>query len=282
MGAISCRTIRIGHAADPETACRAYALVTGQVDLEGIRFEHLFEDPESLNAMMLDDKLDVADASVHALGCLVDRCSIIPETIRMFDGGPFLFAREPVVRDYLKRKSLAVPGEFSLSALLVPLLMNHYEFEVIHMPGDEIPGAIRDGGVDAGLLESGPADKPSIEMPHRILDLSELWWERSGFPHLPRSVTLLRHHLPLDTRLSLGRIIRRALGYMREHWRETLVYASSRFSSARLPSQPATPALTPVAADADSCREQVEQVQALLSMAAAEQIIPSGSEMDCI
>ena len=53
------KVIRVGHSPDPDDAFMFYAMTKGKLREDGLRFEHVLEDIETLNQWALEGRLEV-------------------------------------------------------------------------------------------------------------------------------------------------------------------------------------------------------------------------------
>jgi 1,4-dihydroxy-6-naphthoate synthase len=58
--------IRIGHSPDPDDAFMFWALAKDRIPAEGLTFEHVLRDIETLNRWAVDGKLEITAISLHA------------------------------------------------------------------------------------------------------------------------------------------------------------------------------------------------------------------------
>src|SRR4051812_30104514 len=95
--------IRLGHSPDPDDAFMFYGLAREKVDTEGLRFEHLLEDIETLNQRAFRGELEVTALSLHAYVHLADKYIMLNTGASMGDGyGPMVIAREPFRPEFLE------------------------------------------------------------------------------------------------------------------------------------------------------------------------------------
>jgi 1,4-dihydroxy-6-naphthoate synthase len=112
--------IRIGHSPDPDDAFMFYALTAGKVKAEGIEVEHVLEDIESLNRRARTGELDVTAVSAATYVMVHERYRMMDPGASMGKGyGPILVAKEPVARQDLEKKVVAIPGSHTTAALLL-------------------------------------------------------------------------------------------------------------------------------------------------------------------
>src|SRR5438045_1939537 len=144
-------TIHLAHSPDSDDAFMFYALADGQIDTQGIEYVHELQDIETLNGRALRGELDVTAVSIHAYAYLSDRYALLPHGASMGDGyGPMLVARQPMTREEIAGKRVAVPGMMTSAYLALKLFQP--DFLPIVVAFDQIGQVVQDGEVDAGLL----------------------------------------------------------------------------------------------------------------------------------
>ncbi|HZI94042.1 MAG TPA: MqnA/MqnD/SBP family protein [Patescibacteria group bacterium] len=220
-------TIRFGHSPDPDDAFMYYPLARGLVDTEGLNFEQVLEDIESLNRRALGEgpaDLETTAASVHACAFLAERYAILPCGASMGDGyGPIVVTREPVGLSDLGGLCIAVPGLMTTAYLGLRLAIGEFRHRV--MPFDRIPQAVISGEVDAGLLIHEGQLTWQQDGLRKALDLGVWWRDRTGGLPLPLGVNIVRRDLGDDTMRAIGRSLRRAIDWSLDHRTDALEYA---------------------------------------------------------
>src|SRR5215212_10337588 len=147
----STNTIHLAHSPDSDDAFMFYALASGHVDTQGLTYVHELQDIETLNGRALRGELDVTAVSIHAYAYLSDRYALLPHGASMGDGyGPMLVAREPMTRDQIAGKRIAVPG--MMTSAYLALRLYQPDFEPVVVPFDQVEAVVKNGDVDAGLL----------------------------------------------------------------------------------------------------------------------------------
>ena len=225
MSLTATRRIRIGHSPDPDDAFMYYAIAKGKVDTSGYAVEQVLEDIESLNRRALAGELEVTALSIHAYAHLADRYALMPCGASMGDGyGPIVVAREPLSRDELARKTVAIPGTMT-SAYLALCLYLGCEFPFVVVPFDRILDEVTSGRADAGLvIHEGQLTYPTLGL-HNVVDLG-VWWGQAheGLP-LPLGGNAVRKDLGPETMRALTAMYRNSIAFALAHRAEALAYA---------------------------------------------------------
>jgi 1,4-dihydroxy-6-naphthoate synthase len=217
------QVVRIGHSPDPDDAFMFYALTAGRVTIDGIRIEHVLEDIESLNRRARTAELEVTAVSAATYTMVADRYRMMDPGASMGKGyGPILVAREPIARDALPEKVIAIPGSHTTAALLLRLYVG--DPPLIEVAFDKIPQAVLEGQADAGLLiHEGQITHAALGL-RKVLDLGEEWAATTGLP-LPLGVNVMRRDLGERVHRALSQGLRDSIAWAHTHVDEALEYA---------------------------------------------------------
>jgi 1,4-dihydroxy-6-naphthoate synthase len=226
------RTIRVAHSPDSDDAFMFWALAEGRVDTEGLRYEHVLKDIETLNREAEHGTYEVTALSFHAYAYLADRYALLPHGASMGDGyGPVLVARKGFRDQDLARVTVAIPGERTSAALALRLWRKGLRTRV--MPFDAIQPAVISGEIEAGLLIHEGQLTYADEGLRKIVDLGEWWKADTGLP-LPLGGNGIRKDLGAALSAKVSRHLRASIAHGLEHRAEGLAHAG-RFSRGLTP-----------------------------------------------
>jgi 1,4-dihydroxy-6-naphthoate synthase len=216
--------IRLGHSPDSDDAFMFYGLAEGHVDAEGLSFEHILRDIETLNQWALEGQLEITAISVHAYAFVADKYAILTHGASMGDNyGPMVVTREQVDPEWLRGRRIAIPGTMTSAFLALRLYLGDFDYDI--MPFDEIMEAVSSGKAEAGLLiHEGQLTHASFGL-HSVVDLGKWWHERTGGLPLPLGVNAVRRDLGPERMAQLSRILKASIVYGLEHRDEGLQYA---------------------------------------------------------
>ena len=215
--------ITIAHSPDADDAFMFYALAQGKVSDPELECVHVLEDIQSLNERAFRGEYEVTAVSFHAYAYLADRYALLPHGASMGDGyGPMVVAREPLRREDLQDKSIAVPGTLTTAFLVLKLWNPSLAHSVI--PFDQILDAVVARRVHAGLIiHEGQMTYGSLGL-HKVVDFGEWWKEETGLP-LPLGGNVIRKDLGPALMQKVSRLLRKSIAYALAHREEALNYA---------------------------------------------------------
>ena len=217
------RTISVAHSPDSDDAFMFYGLATHKLETEGLKFEHVLKDIQTLNEDAKNGVYDVTAISFHAYAYVSDKYALLPHGASIGDKyGPIIVANEPRKPEEIKSMKIAVPGE--LTSAYLALRLYEPDFEHIVVPFDKIIDAVVKGDADAGLLiHEGQLFYKQMGL-DKVLDLGEWWHEKTGLP-LPMGGNAIRRDLGEDLMKQVSKHLHRSIVYSMENREDALAYA---------------------------------------------------------
>ena len=215
--------IRIGHSPDSDDAFMFYALANGLIPTDGFEIVQVAEDIESLNRRAVNGELEVTAISVHAYAYVAKHYALMPCGASIGDRyGPLVVSKEPMRREALAGKKIAIPGEMTTAYLTLRLCQPDFDPEVVQF--DQILPYVQEGNADAGLIiHEGQLTYGRAGL-HKVVDLGEWWHEETGLP-LPLGANAIRRDLEPDTIRRITSLIKQSIQYSLEHREGGLAYA---------------------------------------------------------
>ena len=223
--ALETGVLRFGHSPDPDDAFMFFGLAEGAVKIRDFRVEHVLHDIQTLNEMAMAGAIEVTAISAHAFPSVAERYWIMRCGASMGIGyGPILVARPggPDSASALGGTRVAIPGLLTTAYLVAQLYLP--EFEAVVHPFDDIPRAVADGEVDAGLVIHEGQITYGDQGLTKIGDLGELWQEDTGLP-LPLGLDVVRKDLGRELAEDVSRGLADSIRYAFEHEDDAVAYA---------------------------------------------------------
>jgi 1,4-dihydroxy-6-naphthoate synthase len=215
--------IRIAHSPDSDDAFMFYALTQNLLDVSGLTIEHQLSDIETLNQAAFEGRYEITALSFHGYAHLADRYQIMPSGASFGDGyGPIVVSRQPLTREDLAGRKVAIPGKLTTAALALKLWQPAVETEII--PFDQILDVVADGHFDAGVVIHEGQLTYAEQGLHAVQDLGVWWQGETGGP-LPLGCNGIRRDLPEALKQRLCRLLTDSINYGLDHRDEALGYA---------------------------------------------------------
>src|SRR3989338_34794 len=216
-------TITVGHTPDMDDAFMFYAIASGAVPMDGLRFEHVIEDIQTLNSRALKAELDMTAISAASYPSVADDYWIVSVGSSVGRNyGPLVISATPRELASLEGRRIAVPGAHTTAYLLLRLALPR--FEPVEMPFERIPDAILKGTVDAGLVihEWQLTYRDAGLLP--VLDLGMWWQQQTGLP-IPLGLNAVKKSLGRDLAQRATTVLRDSILHAFAHQDEALAYA---------------------------------------------------------
>ncbi len=203
--------IRIGHSPDSDDAFMFYPLANGLIPTDGFEIVQVAEDIESLNQRAVNGELEVTAISVHAYAYVANHYALMPCGASIGDRyGPLVVSKEPMQREALAGKKIAIPGRMTTAYLTLRLCQPDFDPEVV--PFDQILPYVQEGNADAGLIiHEGQLTYARAGL-HKVVDLGEWWYEETGLP-LPLGANAIRRDLGTEKIRRITSLIKQSIEY---------------------------------------------------------------------
>lgn len=215
--------ITVGHTPDSDDAFMFYGMFTGKVGSPDFEVTHVIEDIEKLNRKATNPELDVTAVSVHA-------CAYIPGYTVLRSGGSFGIGYGPIVTakrqmsiEEIKNSKIAIPGKMTSAFLLLQLMIGKFDF--VEMNFSDIPQAVKNGDVDAGLVIHETQLSYEQEGNVKILDVGEWWDKTTGGLPVPLGINVMRTSLGMETIVKFDKYLQASIQHGLDHLDDAMEYA---------------------------------------------------------
>jgi 1,4-dihydroxy-6-naphthoate synthase len=215
--------LRLAHSPDADDAFMFYGLAKNKIDTEGLTYEHILKDIQTLNEWAKEGRMEVTAISAHAYAYVKDKYAVLTHGGSIGKNyGPQIVAKSKITMESLKGKKIAIPGK--LTSAYLALKIRFPDFVEVVVPFDEIMDEVVKGTVDAGLLihegQLTHAEKGLV----KILDLGEWWYQETKLP-LPMGLNAIRRDLAEDVKAKASKHLKQSIQYSLDHRSEALDYA---------------------------------------------------------
>ncbi|MDD5401139.1 MAG: succinate--CoA ligase [Sulfurimonas sp.] len=204
----------IAHSPDADDIFMYYAIKFGWVDMNGVKFDNVAEDIQTLNQKALDCVYEIVAISFALYPHIREDYALLRTAVSFGDGyGPKIIKKRGVK---LKRNfKVALSGEHTTNAMLFRIA--YPDARVTYMNFLEIEEAVLNGRVDAGVLihESILTYDSELEVEREMWDI---WQELAGdnLP-LPLGGMAIMRSIPLSKAIEYEATLTKAVRIAREH-----------------------------------------------------------------
>ncbi|MBX9783030.1 MAG: 1,4-dihydroxy-6-naphthoate synthase [Chitinophagaceae bacterium] len=212
------------------------ALVNGKIDAEGLEFDVLLEDVQTLNEWALQGKLDVSKISYGVYPKILNTYHLLKSGGALGKGvGPLLITKYEVrstnleeLQNLVNNSSIAIPGINTTAHFLFTQAFPHaknkqfmvfHEIEdwVLNHPSPQARPAMPFGrgegtGVRCGVIIHENRFTYQQKGLHKLLDLGEYWEQSTGYP-IPLGGIVAHNRIDAAMRAKVDALIRKSLEY---------------------------------------------------------------------
>ncbi len=215
--------IRLAHSPDADDAFMFYALAKNKIDTEGIEYEHILKDIQTLNEWAKEGRMEVTAISAHAYAYVKDKYAILTHGGSIGKNyGPMIIAKSPVTLESLRGKRIAIPGKLTSAYLSFKLCLP--DFQEVLVDFDQIMDEVEKGNVDAGLIIHEGQLTYQEKGFHKIVDMGEWWFKKTGMV-LPMGVNAIRRDLSEDVKKKVSKQLKQSIQYSLDNREAALDYA---------------------------------------------------------
>jgi 1,4-dihydroxy-6-naphthoate synthase len=159
------------------------ALVNNKIDTEGLQFDVVLEDVETLNRWALEGKLDITKLSYGVLPLVLDKYALLDSGSALGKGvGPLLISNKEleIRNEKVEDQTIAIPGEHTTAHLLFSLAYPAAKNKLF-MRYDEIENFVL-AGKGLGVIIHENRFTYEAKGLHKIIDLGDHWERTIGVP----------------------------------------------------------------------------------------------------
>lgn len=197
------------------------AMVNGKIDTQGLEFDCVMEDVETLNLWVEQSKLDITKLSYNTFLKAVSQYALLRSGSALGKGvGPLLISREEVgenhLNEWLKDKTICIPG-FNTTANLLLSLAFPYARNKTALVFHEIEDAVINGGYDAGLIIHENRFTYQQKGLKKLIDLGD-WWEQTIQAPIPLGGIVMRRTFSKELTAQVDALIKESILYSWKHY----------------------------------------------------------------
>lgn len=202
--------ISLGFSPCPNDCFIFDAMIHGKIDTEGLSFDVILDDVESLNKKAFKGELDVTKLSFNALSHLIKSYQLLLSGSALGKGcGPLLVANSDLKVD--NDTKIAIPGKYTTANFLLSLAYPDAKNKV-EILFSEIENAVLTNKVDAGLIIHENRFTYEEKGLKKIIDLGEYWETLTNSP-IPLGGIVVKRSFSDDLKSKINRVLRKSVVY---------------------------------------------------------------------
>jgi len=192
------------------------ALIHNKIDTEGLEFEVVFDDVETLNQKALRGELDITKLSFHAFAYVANKYALLDAGSALgFGVGPLLISKNQFQGELNADLKVGIPGKYTTANFLLGIAYPHLQNKEI-MVFSEIEAALIDEKIDLGLIIHENRFTYQDKGLSKIVDLGDYWEKLTGCA-IPLGGIVINRNLDREIQLKVNRLVRQSVEYAFAH-----------------------------------------------------------------
>ena len=188
------------------------AMVNGNIDNQGLEFDYVMEDVETLNKWAIEGKLDITKLSYNTFLHTVGKYALLHAGSALGKGvGPLLISKRPLDLANINEFKIAIPGFQTTANLLLTLAFPQAKNKQ-ELLFSEIEQSVLDGAFDAGLIIHESRFTYAQKGLNKLIDLGD-WWETTVGAAIPLGGIVAKRSLGKDVIAKVDAIIKSSLAH---------------------------------------------------------------------
>ena len=212
--------LNLGFSPCPNDTFIFDAMIHEKIDTEGLSFEVVYEDVETLNQKAFREELDITKLSYHAYAYLTENYVLLHAGSALgFGVGPLLICNNP---QYLKEGiesltsrmsdlKIGIPGKYTTANFLLSLAFPEAQNK-IEMKFSDIEPALLNNRIDLGVIIHENRFTYQEKGLLKVIDLGEYWEKLTSCP-IPLGGIMMRRQLPDEIKHKVNRIIKQSVQF---------------------------------------------------------------------
>src|SRR5665213_1872924 len=201
------------------------AIVNKRIDLEGLEFEIILDDVETLNKNAFAGNVDVTKLSYHAYAYCVEKYVLLDAGSALGRNcGPLLISKNKISEDDIANENLkiAIPGKFTTANFLLGLAFPQAtdKTEIVF---SEIENVVLEEKFEAGLIIHENRFTYEAKGLKKIIDLGEYWETLTGLP-IPLGGIVAKRNLGDEMIKKINRVLRKSVEFAFANRKASLPY----------------------------------------------------------
>lgn len=204
-------TFTLGFSPCPNDTFIFDALVNNKIDTEGLKFETVLEDVQTLNKWALEGKLDITKLSYAVLPLVLEQYILLNSGSALGRGvGPLLISKQQQVIINVDESVIAIPGKNTTAHLLFSLAYPLAKNKVF-LRYDEIENFVLENKGLGVIIHENRFTYQEKGL-SKITDLGDYWEQQTGNP-IPLGGIVTRREINNKLQQQVDRLIKKSIQF---------------------------------------------------------------------
>ena len=197
------------------------ALAHQKIDTEGLEFEIVFADVETLNNNAHHEDLDITKLSYHAYAYMSRNYQLLTSGSALGRGcGPLLISKGEIPRSKIEFCLVGIPGKLTTANFLLSLAFPEAATKKEYV-FSEIENALLSEAIDIGVIIHENRFTYQAKGLKKIIDLGE-WWEKKYQLPIPLGGICVRRNFDTDLKQKINRVLKRSVEFAMNNPEQTM------------------------------------------------------------
>lgn len=199
------------------------ALAHQKIDTEGLTFEIIHDDVESLNRNALEGNYDITKLSYHAYAYVSANYQLLTAGSALGRGcGPLMISKDDIPRSKIEFCLIGIPGKLTTANFLLSMAFPEAATKK-EMVFNTIEDGLLNEAIDIGLIIHENRFTYLHKGLKKIIDLGE-WWEQKYQLPIPLGGIVTRRDFDQDLKSKINRVLKRSVEYALANPAQTIDY----------------------------------------------------------
>lgn len=199
------------------------AMVHQKIDTEGLVFEPVLADVETLNQNAFDENADITKISYHAYSYVSKVYQLLHAGSALGNGcGPLLISKDIIPASKIEFCLIGIPGKLTTANFLLSLAFPEAATKK-EMVFSDIEDALLKDHIDIGLIIHENRFTYEKKGLRKIIDLGE-WWEKKYQLPIPLGGIAVRRSFDSELKQKINRVLRRSVEFALNNPEQTMDY----------------------------------------------------------
>ena len=217
--------LTIGFSPCPNDTFIFDALINHKIDTDGLEFEAVLEDVQTLNNWAMESRLNITKLSYGVLPLVLNSYTLLDSGGALGKGvGPLLISSKDPQEVKVEEELIAIPGQNTTAHLLFSLKYPRATNKIF-VRYDEVENFVARGNGLGVIIHENRFTYQDKGL-QKIADLGDYWEQQNQVP-IPLGGIVVKRNIPEAIQKKIERLIRKSIEYAYQNYPELTDYIRS-------------------------------------------------------